>query len=104
MTETKMSKPRKKRESSAVKTKKIKTTKEPAVQVPEEPLPANVYSFFTKAVNDYEEDEGDTPIVRKPTKMSSFEETMAKNAEIQRKLTDERAKNNKNVLRSYRIK
>lgn len=102
MTETKTAKPRKPRAAS-VKTKKI-TVSNDVVQVPEEPLPSNVYSFFTKAVNDYEEDEGDTPVTTRPRKTASFEEAMAKNDETQRKLVAERAKNNKNVLRSYRIK
>ena len=102
MTETKTAKPRKPRAAS-VKTKKIKA-KDDVVQVPEAPLPANVYVFQPRAVNDYEEDDGDMPVAQRPKTSASLEDAMAKNAETQRKLTEERAKNNKNVLRSYRIK
>lgn len=91
--------------------KKAKRTRKPKAEL----LPQNVIQFKPKQDRKEVElrfpaDEEDEEMVEQSggtenfIKKASFEEVAARNAEIQRRLMEERVKANKNVLKSYRIK
>ena len=93
-------------------TEKKKTVKQPRKSKKVELLPQNVIPFkkredrpvFTAELIFDDVEEMDGGLTQEYIKQSSFEEVQARNAEIQRRIKEERAKANKSVLKSYNIK